>query len=277
MMSTLIQTFEIGLPLLYAAVFIVYLRHFLDESHRQNDPFTGSWLLYGVLSLHLGYLVMHGVNISHIPVASSAEFLSLVAFCIALVYAVAERSHKEANTGVFFIALALATQTWSSILIKPTEAPELLTEYPIYGVHVLFTVFGFTALAVSALYALMYILLSRQLKSRDLGVIFRRLPPLSSLERMSRLATLCGIIFLGIGLATGHFVGTYALDDFNFLDPKIIITYVAWFAYVIGYVVVKIRGLSGLRMGYLSLGAYLLLIASMVVVNTFLNTFHSFQ
>ncbi len=276
-MSTLIQILEIALPLMYGLVFAVYVRHFLTESGQKSQSFVGSRLLYGVLGIHLSYLVMHGVNIEHIPVASRAEFLSLVAFCIALVYAFVERSQREADTGVFFIALAIATQTWSSILIKPAQPPELLTEYPVYGIHVLFTVFGFTALAVSALYALMYILLSRQLKSRNLGVIFRRLPPLSSLEKMSRLATLCGIIFLGIGLATGHFVATYALDDFNFLDPKIIITYVAWFAYAVGYAVVKIRRLSGLRMGYLALGAYLLLIASMVVVNTFLSSFHSFQ
>ena len=276
-MLTLIKTIEIALPLMYAAVFAVYLRQFLDESARELPTFLGSKLLYGVLGVHLGYLVMHGVHIEHIPVSSRAEFLSLAAFCIALVYAFVERSHREADTGVFFIALAVATQTWATILIKPTEAPQLLSEHPTYGVHVLFTVFGFTALAVSALYALMYILLSRQLKSHNLGVIFRRLPPLNSLEKMSRLAMLCGIIFLGVGLATGHFVATNALDDFDFFDPKIVITYVAWVAYALGYVVVKIRGLSGLRMGYLALGAYLLLIASMVVVNTFASTFHSFQ
>lgn len=276
-MSTLIQTLEIVLPVTYAAAFAVYVRHFLDESSQKSRPFWGTRLLYAVLGLHLGYLVVRGVHIDHIPVASSAEFLSLVAFCIGLVYAVVERKHDEANTGAFFIALCLAAQTWASILIAPTEPPALLTDYPIYGVHVLFTVFGFTALAVSALYALMYILLSRQLKSRNLGVIFRRLPPLNALEKMSRLATLCGIVLLGIGLGTGHFLATYVLDEFNFLDPKIVITYVAWFAYALGYLIVKIRGLSGLRMAYLAMGAYLALIASMVVVNSFLSTFHSFQ
>lgn len=276
-MLTVIQLLEIGLPLLYAAAFAVYLRHFLNESNTSARPIVGSQLLYGALGIHLGYMVVRGIHLDHIPVSSRAEFLSLVAFCIALIYAFVDRKYGEANTGVFFIALALATKSWSSIIMEPSAPAELLVDYPIYGVHVLFTVFGFASLAVSALYALMYILLSRQLKSRNLGLIFRRLPPLNSLEKMSRLATLCGIILLGIGLATGHFVGLYILDEFSFLDPKIVITYVAWIAYALGYVIVKTRGLSGLRMGYLALGGYLTLIAAMVVVNTFAATFHSFQ
>ena len=276
-MLTLIQTLEIGLPLLYAAVFAVYLRHFLKPSKDRSQPFLGSHLLYTALGTHLAYLSVLSLHTEHLPVSSRAEFLSLVALCIGLVYALVERKHGDPNTGVFFIALTLATQAWSSILMEPSTPYPLLEEHSIYGVHVLFTVFGFTALALSALYALMYVLLSRQLKSRNLGVIFRRLPPLNILEKMSRLATICGIVLLGIGLATGHFLALYVLDDFDFFDPKIVITYVAWTAYALGYLLVKVRGLSGLRMGYLSLAAYSTLIAAMVVVNSFLDSFHSFQ
>ena len=276
-MLTLLQILEIGLPLAYAAIFAIYLRHFLTPSTDAARPFVGSQLLYGALGVHLGYLTMLSMEVNHLPVASRAEFLSLVALCIGLVYAFVERKHSDPNTGVFFLPLVVTTQAWSSILMDPSVPHSLLEANPIYGIHVIFTVFGFTALAISALYALMYILLSRQLKSRNLGLIFRRLPSLNILEKMSRLATLCGILFLGIGLATGHFLAVYVLENFNFFDPKIVITYVAWAAYAIGYAVVKWRGISGLRMGYLSLAGYLTLIASMVVVNSFLSTFHSFQ
>ena len=272
-----LQILEVLLPLFYAVVFVVYLRQFLSPSSDEGAFFRGPTLLYAGLTTHLGYLILHGIEFHHFPVTSRADFLSLVAFCVGLVYAFAERKHKNANTGVFFIALVVATQAWSSILMEHSYTHPILYENPIYAIHVIFTVFGFTALALSALYALMYILLSRQLKSRNLGLIFRRLPPLNVLENMSRLATLCGIAFLGAGLATGHFLAVYVLDDyFNLFDPKIVITYIAWLAYVLGYLIVKLRGLSGLRIGYISLGGYLLLIASMVVVNSFLTTFHSF-
>lgn len=272
------QILEVLLPLFYIAIFALYLRHFLmPKTESAGQTFLGTRLLYGALGTHLGYLLLHGVYYEHFPVASRADFLSLVAFCVAMVYALAERKQGNVNTGVFFIGLVAATQGWSSILMESSGAHPLLNEHPIYAIHVIFTVFGFTALALSALYALMYILLARQLKSRNLGLFFRRLPPLNVLENMSRMATLFGILFLGLGLGIGHFLAVYVLEDFNLIDPKIFITYVAWFLYLVGYVVVKIRGLSGLRMGYLSLGGYLSLILAMVFVNSFLPTFHSFS
>ncbi len=277
-MLTLITGLEIALPIAYAVVFALYVRHFLDGATKAQTPITASHALYATLTVHLVYLVGRGFYIEHIPVSSRAEFLSLVAICIGVVYAVTERRHGDPNTGPFFVALAVGAQTWSSFMMAPSTPPDLLLEHPTYGVHVLFTVFGFTALAVSAIYALMYILLSRQLKSRNLGIIFQRLPSLSILEKMSKLSTIFGVIFLGIGLLTGHLLAVYVPGiDLNILDPKIAVTYLAWFAYVAGLLITWIRGLSGRRMAYLCLGGYLALIASMVVINSFLSSFHSFQ
>ncbi len=277
-MAFLLQILEAGLPLSYAAIFVLYLRHFLKPGgHEADRPFLGSQLLYGTLGVHLAYLGLLSYQVDHLPVASRAEFLSVLALCIGLVYAFVERKHRDANTGVFFLPLIIGAQGWSSLLMDPSAPHSILEANPVYGIHVIFMVFGFTALAVSALYALMYILLARQLKSHQLGLIFRQLPALNILEKMSRLATLCGIILLGLGLGIGHYLAMYVLENFNFFDPKIVITYVAWATYAVGYLVVKTKGISGLRMGYLSLGGYLALITSMVVVNTFLSTFHSFQ
>jgi ABC-type transport system involved in cytochrome c biogenesis permease subunit len=94
---------------------------------------------------------------------------------------------------------------------------------------------------------------------------------------MSRIATITGIILLGIGLALGHFVAIYILEDYNLWDPKIVIMDAAWAAYFVGFLVVKLRGLSGIRMGYLSLAAYLGLLLMMILSNMLTSSFHSFQ
>lgn len=276
-MHITIQILEVFLPLAYVVIFGLYLRHFITPvGAEQRSSTLATRLLYGTLGTHLLYLGLHTIEFSHLPVATRADFLSLVAFFVALVYAFEERIHRDANTGVFFVALVALAQTWSSSLMDHSAAHPVLNDNPIYAIHVIFTVFGFTAFALSALYALMYILLSRQLKSRNLGLFFRRLPPLNILENMSRLATLFGIFFLGAGLATGHFLAVYVFDSFDLLDPKILITYVAWALYAMGYLVVKLRGLSGLRMAHLSVAGYSSLIAAMVFVNSFLPTFHTF-
>jgi HemX protein len=273
-MLPLIQILEVLLPIFYGGTFALYFREFLQG--RDAQRVLGPRALYATVGLHGLYLVMISVAFHHFPISSRAEFLSVTALCVGLLYAFLETRNKESQTGVFFVSIAFIFQLIASILIEHTTTHPLLHENPVYGIHVIFMVFGFAALAISALYALMYIMLARQLKSRHLGVIFQRLPPLNTLENMSKLATISGIILLGIGLGTGHFVALWVLEDFNLLDPKIIVTDIVWLAYVIGFVVARWRGLSGLRMAYLNLTGYLGLIVAMLVVNTFLNTFHSF-
>lgn len=273
-MLPLIQVLEVLLPILYGGAFVLYLREFLRGS--EGSRFLGPQLLYSTVAVHGAYLVLRSVVFYHFPISNRAEFMSVTALCVGLLYAFLETRHKESQTGVFFISIAFLFQLIASFLMENTTAHPLLHENPVYGLHVIFMVFGFASLAISALYALMYIMLAKQLKSRSLGVIFQRLPPLNTLENMSRLATICGIVLLGVGLGAGHFVAVWVLEDFNLLDPKILITYIAWFAYVVGFIIAKWRGLSGLRMGYLNLFGYLGLIVSMIVVNTFLTSFHSF-
>ncbi len=275
-MLQVVHILEIALPLLYAAVFGLYLRNFF-RTKDTSSRFAGTKLLYGTLATHFTYLVLRGIAFHHFPVSSRAEFLSLLALCVGLVYVFTETRQKESDTGVFFIAIAAVAQTYSTLIIDDTIAHQLLHENPVYGIHVIFTVFGFAALAVSALYALMYILLSRQLKSRNLGVIFKRMPPLSSLENMSRLATFSGIILLGLGILLGHFVSLSQLNTFNLSDPKVLITDLAWLAYATAFATARLRSICGLRMAYLSLFGYLFFIAAIVVANTFSSTFHSFQ
>lgn len=279
-METVLSIAEIALPLLYAAVFGLYARHFFrDDATTDSSEIAAHAPLYGLLATHIGYMVVRGITQGVWPLATKAEFLSLLALSITAVYALTERSGEDSQTGMFFVGIALPFQAAASLLMEPVgiEPAKVLLENPIYGIHVISLVAGFAALAVGALDAIMYILLSRQLKSHNLGLFFRRLPPLIKLEEMSRLATVAGILLLGVGLALGHFVAIYVLSDFNIWDPKIIVMDMVWAAYLVGWIVVRLRGMSGIKVGYLSLGAYFTLMVAMVLSNTVLNSFHSFH
>ena len=274
-MTSVLDILEFVLPALYAVTFALYFRHFLKPD--TEDGFVGSTLLKGSLGIHVGYLVLRGVLLEHFPFATSAEFLSVLAVSITGIYVLVETRHKDPNTGIFFLGLIFLFQLASSVLVGDMADYPVQTRHPVFGVHVLFTVFGFAALSLSAIYALMYVLLSRQLKSRELGVIFRRLPPLSTLENMSKLATVAGVIVLGIGLALGHWVALDQGATLSVLDPIIIVADLIWLAYFVGLIVVSVRGLSGLRVGYLSLFGYIVLIGTVFIIITVSGAFHSFQ
>lgn len=275
MLDAALTALNIALPFGYAATWGLYIRHFFQPD--DQSQFLGTRSLYGVVVLHTLFLVLRGVQQSAFPLASKAEFLSLLALSIAAIYALAETKEQESHTGMFFLSIGFLFQLSGSLLLEPPGSHALLLEHPIYGIHAVLMVFGFAALAVGALYAVMYILLARQLKSRSLGVFFKRLPPLSKLEGMSKLATLSGIALLGMGLLAGHFVAIVVLPTFNMWDPKIVLTNIIWLAYLIGFIIIRVRGLSGLRIGYLSVFAYLTLMIGMIASSVLTTTFHSFQ
>ena len=270
---------QLLLPLAYTGSFVMFAHHFYRAERAQRSARWAVRLLHLTLVGHLVYLVGIGLVAGSFPLASKAEFLSVLALSIASVYAITERGEDEAYTGVFFLGMVATFQAAASLLMEPPGVSHpILLENPIYGVHVIFTVLGFAALTVGAIDALMYVLLSRQLKSRELGLFFRRLPPLMKLENMSRFATTAGLVLLGLGFLLGHLVGVVAAPEgFDPWDPKIILIDVAWLLYLVVFVGGKVRGLSGLRAAYVVLVGYLAMMATMVLTNVLLRSFHSFQ
>lgn len=274
-MTSPLNILELVLPVLYALTFAVYFRHFFGEDE-EVDRFFGSFMLKGTFAMHVAYLVYRGIALSHFPFATGAEFMSMLAASIAAIYVLVETRHKNPNTGIFFIGLIFIFQLYSSLSVTDISTYPPRMSHSVFGVHIIVTGLGFAALSLSAIYALMYVMLSRQLKARNLGVIFRRLPPLATLENMSKLATLSGVILLGIGLALGHWFALNQGVSLITLDPTIIAADLIWLAYFIGLIIVSMRGLSGLRMGYFSLFGYVALVGTILVILSVSGALHSF-
>lgn len=281
MLPNILKGLEILLPLLYAIAWGLHGYHFLREDRAQSgdeQDRMGAWaarMTWLVLGVHITYLAARGLAHHAWPFTSKAEFLSWLALAITMVHVGAERNERVRHTGLFFLGIAFPFQLGASVLMAPPTTHPVLLEHPIYGIHVVFTLMGFAALAVGAQYAAMFVLLSRQLKARSLGLIFRRLPPLIKLEQFSKVSTVAGIFLLGAGLGAGHFVAIYSVGSYSPWDPKIIVTDLAWVSYLVALFVIRLRGLSGLRIAYMSMVAYVALLGAMIA-SSLLTTAHSF-
>lgn len=269
-MIVVLQILDVLLPVIYALVAGMYLLQFMRDEDLKVAASQGLAILLGA---HLLYLLARGIHFGYFPLGSKPEFFSVVALGIASTYAYIERSQKQSRTGVFFLAIAFAFQAYASVFMPYEGKHPLLLENPIYGLHVIFVVFGLTALAIGAVFAMMYLLLTRQLKRRELGMFFQRLPPLVNLERMGKLGTLVGVILLGLGLGLGYMVAL-AVDvpgTFDFFDIKIIITNAIWLGYVAAVLFARFRGLSGLRAAQLTIFWFIVFMTSVGVAS------HQFQ
>ncbi len=282
MTQTVLTLLDWFLPIAYLALWTVHARTFrlpLDQDRPTwLERITGKIPLMIMLAIHAGYTILRGLAQQAWPLSNKAEFFSLLALSILAVWLFTQRDEEDAQTGIFFLGITATFQLFACALmipIKDTTHP-ILHENPIYGVHVLFMVLGFAALAVGAIDAIMYILLARALKNREMGLVFQKLPPLIRIEETSKRATVTGIFLLGIGLSLGHIVALYGLDSVNPWDPKIVLTDLAWLAYIVGMITIKLKGLGGLRMGYLSLAAFIILMLTVAISSLYLPSFHSF-
>lgn len=273
-MPFIISAFELLLPALYFTVVWVYGKAFFSGNARAGAlrrPLLGATAL-----AHLTYVALRTASLGHFPITSFYEILTLIALTISLVYVYIEVRTGNRETGYFVLMLPLFFQIISSIFIKdnPGVPPELRGN--LLGFHVSSALLGYAALTLSAAYGLLYLMLYHDIKSHAFGVVYRRLPDLESLERMSFAATVAGTLLLTIAIGLGLIWLPLAVPSFTYADPKLAGTAAVWGVYVFGFIARRTAGWKGRRMMVITVGGFLIAIASIAIAAILPFGFHKF-
>src|SRR5205814_7504396 len=74
---------------------------------------------------------------------------------------------------------------------------------PLFGVHVSSLLFAYASFALACVLGITYVLLFKEIKAKQLGFFYARLPSLQVLDKMNARAVVVGWLFLTFGLAVG--------------------------------------------------------------------------
>jgi HemX protein len=202
-----------------------------------------------------------------------------------MLYVVVEMRTKVRQTGIVVTGLAFVLQfTGSAFSTGPAPRLILLTD-PGYALHAALVLMAYTAMSLSFIYAVLYMVQSRQLRKRNFGLFFRRMPPLETLERMSVGAVKLAVPLLFVSLAMGH-LWMYSLRDkvsadiaatLSPYDPKVISSWIIFLVYAGGVAGHQLLGWRGRRMNLLAIVAYVLVLLVMGLVHHFFPSFHDFS
>jgi ABC-type uncharacterized transport system permease subunit len=123
--------------------------------------------------------------------------------------------------------------------------------------HIAALLVAYAALAFSILASVLYLVQEGRLKSKlkpgKESPWFDWLPPLDTLERIAHATLEFGFPCMTVGLVIGAvLVQETPLGPAYYLDPKVIASFVCWFAYVVLLLVRRSAGLRGRRAAYLS-------------------------
>lgn len=259
---------------LYLVTFGAYLYDFFADKNFLFN--TKRLFLFITLLFHAVYLVERTFFLGHLPIVTQYEIFSLLAFSIGFTYFLIELLSDIRGTGVFILVFAFIFQIKSTLFIQDIYlVNSILQNYPL-GTHVITAILGFSAISISAAYALMYFILYKNIKANKYTTIFKRLPNLEILEQLNFYSIIIAFLLLTVAIIIGFTWLPSAFPNFSYLDPKIVSTMIVWLIYGIGIILKSRRNITGKRFAKFSLYAFVFSILSLLLTGTILSGFHDF-
>ncbi len=277
MIDVLIQAITVFLPAGYLVAMLLYAMAFAGDRGPNVQRIRPN-VLRLLLVLHMGLFALHGVGTGGFPVFDAWLSVSAVTLALVGLFVVVTRRHDQATVGALVLLVVAALQMISS-MFGPTEA--FGSERPssaATGIHAVTAAVASAALILSGLYGFLYLTLLRQMKRQTFGPIFRQLPDLAQLARMTRSAALAGFLGLTLGVNVGigvaHAKGTVG---FQYTDPTVILTLVLWLHFGVIAFSAKIRGVTAQRASFAAVAGLTVLVATLFLAVVPGATFHAFR
>ena len=267
--------------LLYFTAGAVYTVFFVRRSPRAGRLATAS--LSAAAFVHTFVIGMRTVEMGHLPFVDTASAISAFVWLLAVAYLYTEVTTDERALGVFIAPLLVGLQTISSLSATVSE-PAPILDSPLLAAHVLSLLFAYAAFALACVVGITYVLLFRELKSKQLGFFAARLPSLHAVDAMNGRAVGIGWLFLTVGLAVGV-VWVLRLQPgtsdprvlaMSLSDPKIFMVVLVWAVYSFELYARRVIGWSGRRAAWLSTLGFSIVLVTLVPVGYFLTESHNF-
>jgi ABC-type uncharacterized transport system permease subunit len=194
------------------------------------------------------------LNAAHhrLPVETH-EVQSLLALILALAFLLVYAWYRSVSIGIFVLPIAFMLAILAAFRPgQETFSAPIRTGWIL--LHIVLLLAAYAALFVSLLASLLYLIQERRLKSKAGN--HRWLPPLDTpLETIDQIALktlLFGLPCMTAGLLIGSVIAQADYGAKYFSDPKILLTFGLWIAYVAMIFIRRASGLRGRRAVYLS-------------------------
>jgi ABC-type transport system involved in cytochrome c biogenesis permease subunit len=267
-------------PVLYAAAAIAYFAHFA-----RRDPFTGrlgTALLAGGVLVHTFLIGMQSVQAGYAPLVGTTAAVSAFVWLLGLAYLYVELTTDERAMGVFVTVLLAALAILPAVNPGVEPRPPLLRS-PLFTVHVMSILFAYASFALAFVVGITYVLLFKEIKAKQLGFFYSRLPALRVLDVMNGRAVTVGWTFLTCGVVIGAIWATQVHSSpdpraqaMSVHDPKILVALLCWAMYSFALFARRAIGWSGRRAAWLSAIGFVIVLLNFVPVGYFLTRSHNF-
>src|SRR5438270_1545882 len=134
--------------------------------------------------LHMVSLAETGMALRHFPITNFYESISLCAFLIAVLFLFILWRYEFQGLSVILFPLIFLMTLIGAMQFPVGSWTTRTTRDTWLFVHVLSVLLGYSALLLTAVASIFYLLQERQLKSKRSFGFFERLPPLATLDNL---------------------------------------------------------------------------------------------
>jgi ABC-type transport system involved in cytochrome c biogenesis permease subunit len=194
--------------------------------------------------LHFVAIVELARAVGHLPVDNFFESATVCAFLIAVLFLYVYWRYDFASLSICIFPLVFVLTQ-----IGAMETPML--SWPNTGVrnawlllHVMMVLLGYAALLLTAVASIFYLVQERQLKQKKSVSVFKRLPPLGTLDNLITNSMSFGFVFITLGVVAGSAWAFIESGTAWISDPRVALAFVTWGFYL---VMVFLRATAGWR------------------------------
>lgn len=213
-------------------------------------------------ALHTLDLVKGWLETGRPPLGSVAEAVSVAVWVAVGLTMWVEREYGLKVLGAFVLPVVLMLSVSIARPLGLGPMNRALSSAWLW-VHIALALVGIAAFVLNFAGALMYLLQERQLKSKRAGRVYRRLPPLETLDRLTVATLTAGFPFLTVGLLLGVLSARHAWGSVVTFDPLALFSVVMWVIYA-AILVGRVMGhWRGRRAAYFSIAGFCVLLVTL--------------
>jgi ABC-type uncharacterized transport system permease subunit len=194
-----------------------------------------------------------------VSLAEMLETQTLLGLLLAIAFLLVYWRYKTVSLGVFILPICFLLGLIPAF--RPgQETPSFsLVHNGWIFLHVALLLAAYAALLISLCASLLYLFQERRLKQKLPALSW--LPPLETTDQIAQKSLLFGLPCMTAGLLIGSLIAQVTVGASYFRDPKIVLTFAMWLAYVAMIHIRRIAGLRGRRAVYLSTFVFFVVLA----------------
>jgi cytochrome c-type biogenesis protein CcsB len=220
-------------------------------------------------------IALRSIEEGRLAVTPSPQALSFFTWILVLAYLILQPRVGLRILGSFVSPLAVGFMLISSILPESIipQSGVLKSGWVVLHVAALFAANAIFALAFCA--GVMYLLQERQIKRKQFGFFFPRLPSLERLDKVNHTCLITGFPLMTLGLIAGFAYAGAAWRTPWSWDPKEIFASATWLIYAVLLHERLAVGWRGRRAAWLAIIGFIAVLITFLGVNLFLKGRHT--